>query len=153
MKKITIPLSHLVILKSTLRDQYVDGLVALFEGKEPKSNIPGVHDALQRLREGYYQDELAKSIPPYDANSRKLSAAEIRRYEKVHQGLVPANGLDHGYKDLHFEPITTLGKDYLNGLVGETQDKIRSNKTGRYRSWLEYLNLVLVHCGKRIKFD
>ena len=152
MKQLTIPVSHKVFFEEPeLLKIYAAGLVSLFNDEIPEpTGRQFLDDALKFVGEAFYTTTAIEGIPAFI--NHDFVGPKLYRYIQLSKGYVPANGIGHGYKDIVFKPIQTLTRDYLNTLAVEVTSKIKEKKDGEYRSWLEYLMVVLEYCSNKLSF-
>ncbi len=146
MNSVTLGKIHLHLLTDeNLRKEFVEGIISLLQGKEPKATCTFIKDIFNLLAHGY-QAKVIPGIPKFDLTGMKKK--EALRFEKIQAGKVPSNGLDHAYKDLQFKAITILDKEYLKKLHKDCQDRInKKHGDAEYRRFIGYLAEVLKYCA------
>ena len=106
---ISIPAYAIYYLEDlNVRDEFIDGLIAISRGIEPETASKGfIDEAWSDIGKGLTQQKTLKGLPPYDDNG-KLSGAWKERYDKVSKGWLPLNLQDNcSVKGLKFVNITT----------------------------------------------
>jgi len=149
--QITIPPCYIHLLKDTItRDIFIDGLISIAEGIEPKTtNRMHVDDALSDVGRGLFRPRQLKGLPPYgNGNSTTLTPSWTERYENVRKGMMPLNfSASCSVKGLVFTNITTATRHELAQLEKTIRDHFRSNpRTRQIQHWLRYILEVMSFC-------
>lgn len=148
MKAITLLERHIPILTDeNLRDEFVSGITSILQGKEPQASCTIMETVFFNLVHGPTAKNIP-GIPKFDPTGLKKN--DIDRYNKVQAGKVPSNGLGHGYKGLIFKSITTLPKEYREGLYADCLSRLKDKqRTAGYRRFIGYLAEVIKYCDER----
>ena len=146
MKSVTLGQIHIPILKNeNQKEEFIAGIISILQGKEPQASSAHMEDIFNLLVHGH-TPKIIPGIPKFDPTG--MNKSELDRYNKIQAGKVPSTGLDHGYPDLKFKPITTLERDYLEKLYGECQGRINRKKgDADYREFIRYLAKVMKYCA------
>jgi hypothetical protein len=154
--QITIPSYFTYLLKDTeFRDEFVDGLVAISEGIEPKTASRGfIDEAFATISIGLIQQKSLKGLPSYE-DSGKLSPSWTRRYSSVSRGWLPLNLSEScSLKKLAFTNITTAKRHELAQLEKTINDHFQANpKTRQLEHWLRYIVEVMSFCVRNELLD
>lgn len=143
--KIQISDVHKHLFQGIYREDFVDGLYAILN-KDPikESNSGHVNDTLQHINNFVIGSELLHNIPSFDGTD--VNPAMKERYTKFKKGFIPSNGIiNMAYKDIEYQLITELSKDYLNKLMAEVTSILEGSGTASYRSWIMYLKQVMMY--------
>ena len=147
MKPVTLAGVHIKILEnadSVKRDELIAGIIHISKGKEPPVSCFW-KDVFDSLVKGHTPKGIP-GIPQFDHKGMKES--ELDRYNKVQAGKIPSTGLNHRYKDLNFQPITTLPQEDLEKLYGECQNRINKRQgSAEYQRFIRYLADVIKYCA------
>lgn len=143
MKSVTLQERHISLLTNdNFKDEFTAGIISILRGEEPQASCTYMERVFFNLVHGTMA---IPGIPKFDPTG--MGNADLGRYNKVQSGKAPSSGLGDTYKDLNFEPIATLKRDYIEELLADCLSRINmKHGSADYRGFLCYLAKVLKHC-------
>ncbi len=133
------------------KEQFVNGIINILKG-EPIPEDNTLLTGVLKLMANNLRTPAIKGIPKY--NPAGVSDKIKSRYDNVQRGMVPVDGLNHGYSALRFLSITGQDRKYLNELYLECRSRAADadRYDSEYRKFVGYIAAVLEWFSCNIDF-